>query len=124
MATNANGVRLSTPSQLTGREIKRHMEIPDNNILTRMEDDGTETVIGNDEVVNVNENVRFNDLPNFERAADKRTGNQIKKDLGIPSTEILTKVKPDGSEEIIRDTEKTEVLPRDNFSSVPEYSRS
>jgi hypothetical protein len=65
--TSPDGVPLNIPATLNGRELKRAFKLPSNKVLTRVDESDKETLVKDDDMVNVNEGDKFDATTRFDR---------------------------------------------------------
>jgi hypothetical protein len=66
---NPSGVPVNVPQTLNGKDLKKALNIPENRILTRVNQQGDEEVIRNSDAVSLREGDRFDSATSFERGA-------------------------------------------------------
>jgi len=65
--TRPDGVPINVPNNINGRELRDSMKIPPNQILTKIDKNGKETLIKNDTKVSISEGDQMESVTSFER---------------------------------------------------------
>ena len=66
-SVNGNEVPANLPTTLNGRDLKKALNMPENRILTRVKENGTEEVVRNDDTVTLQPGDRFDSATTFSR---------------------------------------------------------